>query len=63
MKEKQPLKDRRIEDPYFDRRSGDDRRKLSDLEFFEHGGIERRSGVESRQDGNHSVQSVNGSRG
>jgi hypothetical protein len=63
MRGKQPLKDRRIGNLYFDRRSGDDRRKFNDLEFFEHGGIERRSEVESRQKRNHGVQSVNGSRG
>jgi hypothetical protein len=61
MSESQSLKDRRIGDPYLDGRLGDDRRKINNLEFFEHGGIERRSWVESRQDGNHSVQSVNGS--
>jgi hypothetical protein len=61
MSESQSLKDRRIGDPYLDRRLGDDRRKINNLEFIEHGGIERRSWVESRQDGNHSVQSVNGS--
>jgi hypothetical protein len=61
MSESQSLKDRRIGDPYLDRRLGDDRRKINNLEFFEHGGIERRSWVESRQDENHSVQSVNGS--
>jgi len=62
MSESQSLKDGRSIDPLLDRRSGDDRRKLHVLEFFKGGGIERRSGIESRQKGNHSVQSVNVSR-
>jgi hypothetical protein len=45
----QPLIDRRTIDPLPDRRSVDARRKVHDLEFFERGGIERRSGVECRQ--------------
>ena len=58
MSESQPSKDGKSIDPLIDRRSGDDRRKLHVLDFFKGGGIERRSGVESRQKGNHSVQSV-----
>jgi hypothetical protein len=58
MNESQSLKDRRALDPLLDRRSGGDRRKLHDLEFFKGGGIERRGGVESRQKGDHIVQSV-----
>ena len=49
MSENYPLKGRRIGDPYPDRRSGDDRRKVYDLDFFEQGGVERRSGIEPRQ--------------
>jgi len=49
MSESQPLKDRRIEDPFRDRRSGDDRRRGFDLGHFAQGGIERRKGVECRQ--------------
>jgi hypothetical protein len=59
MSENQSFKDRRAIDPLLDRRSGDDRRKVHDFEFFERGGIERRSGVESRQKGDNSVQSIN----
>ena len=62
MSDSQSLKDGRSIDPLLDRRSGNDRRKLHVLEFFKGGGIERRSGIESRQKGNHSVQSVNVSR-
>jgi len=49
MSESQPLKDRRIADPFFDRRSGDDRRKAHKLVYFAQGGIERRKGMEIRQ--------------
>jgi len=58
MNESQSLKERRALDPLLDRRSGGDRRKLHDLEFFKGGGIERRGGVESRQ-ADHNVQSGN----
>jgi hypothetical protein len=59
MHETQSLKDRRAIDPLLDRRSGNDRRKVRDLEFFKRGGIERRSGVVGRQKGDHSIQSGN----
>jgi hypothetical protein len=52
----QPLKDRRIEDPLRDRRTGEDRRKHYDLDFFGQGGVERRSGIEARQMGERRVQ-------
>jgi hypothetical protein len=55
MSESQSAKDRRAIDPLLERRSGDDRRKVHDLEFFEEGGIERRSGYESRQKRDNSV--------
>ena len=48
MSKSQPLKDRRIRDPFLDRRSGEDRREAYELGYFAHGGIERRRGVESR---------------
>jgi hypothetical protein len=48
MTESQPLKDRRIGDPFLDRRCGDDRRQAYELGYFAHGGVERRRGVESR---------------
>jgi hypothetical protein len=47
--ESQPLKDRRIEDPFRDRRSGDDRRRGFDMGYFAQGGIEKRKGGECRQ--------------
>jgi hypothetical protein len=53
------LKNRRIGDPYFDRRSGEDRREVYDLDFFEQGGMERRSPVEIRQEGDRRVRCVN----
>ena len=59
MSESRLLRERRIEDPYRDRRSGDDRREVYDLEFFEQGGMERRSGVEIRQKRGRRVQCVN----
>jgi len=58
MSENQPSTDRRIGDPYSDRRSGDDRRKVYDLDFFEQGGIERRRGIETRQIGERRAQCV-----
>jgi hypothetical protein len=48
MSESQPLKDKRIGDPFLDRRSGDDRRRGFDLGYFAQGGIERRKGIECR---------------
>ena len=59
MSESQSFKDARIADPYLDRRSGDDRREAYELGFFAQGGIERRSGVESRQKGERRVQCLN----
>jgi len=43
------VKDKVDKDPLLDRRTGEDRRKGNDLEFFRHGGIERRNGSEYRQ--------------
>jgi hypothetical protein len=59
MSESRLLRERRIGDPYRDRRSGDDRREVYDLEFFDKGGMERRSGVEIRQKQGRRVQCVN----
>jgi hypothetical protein len=59
MSESRLLRERRISDPYRDRRSGDDRREVYDLGFFEQGGMERRSGVEIRQKQGRRVQCVN----
>jgi len=43
------MKDRRIGDPFLDRRCGDDRREAYELGYFAQGGIERRKGMERRQ--------------
>ena len=42
-------RDARIGDPYVDRRTGEDRRKVYDADYFENGGIEKRSGKERRK--------------
>ena len=48
--EEQPIfKDRRICDPYVDRRGGEDRRQVYDSDYWENGGIERRSVKDRRQ--------------
>jgi hypothetical protein len=49
MKENQYFKDRRVGDPYVDRRSGEDRRQVYDSGYWESGGIERRSAKDPRQ--------------
>ena len=49
MKEEKILKNTRIRDSYVDRRCGEDRRQVYDTEYFENGGVERRSGKERRQ--------------
>jgi hypothetical protein len=59
MSDRQTMKDRRIGDPFLDRRCGDDRRESYELGYFAHGGIERRSGIERRQTGERRAQYVN----
>ena len=59
MSESQPLKDRKAKDQLRERRYGNDRRKIHDIDFFKRGGIDRRSGVVSRQKEGHSAQSIN----
>ena len=49
MERNQPPKDRRIADPYVDRRSGEDRRQVYDFDYWESRGIERRSAKDQRQ--------------
>ena len=49
MEEEKILKDARISDPYVDRRSGEDRRQVYDADYFQNGGLERRSNKERRQ--------------
>jgi hypothetical protein len=43
------MKDRRVGDPYVDRRSAEDRRQVYDADYWESGGIERRSVKDRRQ--------------
>ncbi len=49
MEEKPIFIDRRVTDPYVDRRSGEDRRIVYDSDYWESGGIERRSVKDRRQ--------------
>jgi hypothetical protein len=49
MEENPTAKDRRVGDPYVDRRSGENRRKVYDSDYWETGGIERRSVKDRRQ--------------
>ena len=49
MEGKKIFKDKRISDPYVDRRSGEDRRQVYDADYFLNDGLERRSGKERRQ--------------
>jgi hypothetical protein len=49
MEENPTAKDRRVGDPYVDRRSGENRRQVYDFDFWESGGIESRSAKERRQ--------------
>lgn len=41
--------DQRLADPYVDRRCGDGRRAVYDSNYFDSGGLERRSGQDRRQ--------------
>ena len=43
-------KDRRIADPYVDRMSGENRRKVYDPDYWDTGGIERRKAKDRRQE-------------
>jgi hypothetical protein len=49
MEDEKSLKDARERDPFVDRRSGEDRRKTYDLDYFQNGGVERRKGPDRRQ--------------
>ena len=49
MGDKQKLKDKRIADSFFDRRSGGDRREGYEADYFADGGLQRRKGMEHRQ--------------
>ena len=50
MKESKYFKSRRVGDPYVDRRLGEDRRQVYDTDYWENGGIERRSLKDRRQE-------------
>lgn len=43
------MRDRRVSDPYVDRRSGEDRRQVYDSVYWESGGVERRRAQDRRQ--------------
>ena len=49
MQEIKNFKDKRIADPYVDRRSGENRRQVYDIVYWESGGLERRSAKDRRQ--------------
>ena len=49
MEQEWILKDSRTSDPYIDRRSGEDRRQVYNADYFQNGGLERRSCKERRQ--------------
>ena len=49
MEEDKILKDTRTGDPYVDRRCGEDRRQVYNADYFQNGGLERRSGKERRR--------------
>jgi hypothetical protein len=50
MSENLSLIDRRIADPFLERRSGEDRREAYDLDYFGQDNVERRKFVERRQE-------------
>jgi hypothetical protein len=49
MKENKYFKDKRVGDPYVDRRSGENRRQVYDSDYWDSRGIERRSAKDRRQ--------------
>ncbi len=49
MQKIKTFKDKRIADPYVDRRSGENRRQVYDIVYWESGGLERRSAKDRRQ--------------
>ena len=58
MSDRQKLKDRRIADPFLDRRSGDERREGYESGYFAKGGLRRRKSAERRQKGERRDQYV-----
>jgi hypothetical protein len=51
MKDNELKVNNRVRDPYVDRRSGEDRRQAYDVDYFQNGGAERRSGNDRRHQG------------
>jgi len=49
MTPKTPSKEKRKSDPYLDRRSGEERREIYDIDYFANGGTERRQAVDRRK--------------
>ena len=49
MEENPISKDRRVGDPYVDRRSGENRRQVYDFDYWDSRGLERRSSKDRRQ--------------
>jgi hypothetical protein len=49
MLDDQFLKDSRVQDPYVDRRSGEERRQAYDSDYFEAEGVEKRTNGDRRQ--------------
>ena len=58
--EKKPIfQNRRLADPYIDRRSGEDRRKVYDADYWDRGGIEKRKLKDRRQQKERRASCVN----
>ena len=58
--EKKPIfRDRRLADPYIDRRSGEDRRKVYDSDYWDRRGIEKRKLKDRRQQKERRASCVN----
>jgi hypothetical protein len=49
MTVKDPPREKRKNDPYLDRRSGEDRREVYDIDYFADGGAEKRKRDERRK--------------
>jgi hypothetical protein len=58
MRARTLLKNRRIGDPFLERRSGDDRREAYDLDYFEQENVERRKIAERRHGNDRRAQCV-----
>jgi hypothetical protein len=49
MQKKMPPNNKRLSDPYLDRRSGEDRRESYAIDYFTEGGSERRQAKDRRK--------------